>query len=107
MHKATLLLTFTLFAVACAGEPETVSIRLVDGFQSTMVQGSPPAVEPERTEWRFDGDGTIPAAEDDAETFGWTALTALGAGVIIRQGLPAKQGKELDRPRLSPTAGAS
>ena len=47
MRKVLLLLpALLLFAAACTGEPETVSIRLVDGFESAMVQGSPPASEP-------------------------------------------------------------
>ena len=60
-----LLLALTPLAAACGGEPETVWIRLIDDFESAMVQGSPPAVEPERTEWRFDGEGTIGTAYPD------------------------------------------
>ena len=86
MRKVLLLPAFTLFAAACASEPEIVSIRLIDGFESTMVRGSPPAVEPERTEWRFDADGTIPAPEDDAATFGWTAFNDI-EGLAVRDGM--------------------
>jgi hypothetical protein len=51
MRKVLLLpLALFPFAAACVSEPETVSIRLIDGFESVMVQGSPPAAEPERTE---------------------------------------------------------
>jgi arylsulfatase A-like enzyme len=96
MRKVLLLLpALWLFAAACAGEPETVSIRLIDGFESVMVQGSPPASEPERTEWRFDGEGTLPAleeAEDGEEvdegeaTFGWTAINDI-EGLEVRDGM--------------------
>ena len=68
MRKVLLpLLALSAFVVACAGEPETVAIRLIDNFERAMVQGSPPAVEIERTEWRFDGEGTLPASEEEDE----------------------------------------
>ena len=68
MRKVLLpLLVLSAFAAACGGEPEVVSIRLVDTFESVMVQGSPPAAEPERTEWRFDGEGTLPSPEEEEE----------------------------------------
>ena len=111
MRKVLLpLLALSAIAAACSSEPETVAIRLVDGFESAMVQGSPAVAEPERTEWRFDGEGTLPASEEEAErgddeegggegaeeedgegsdaadgsedTFGWTALNDIeGLGV--------------------------
>ena len=85
-----LLLALTPFVATCQGEPETVSIRLIDNFESAMVQGSPPAVEPERTEWRFDGEGTIPAPEEEAEdggdTFGWTVFNDI-SGLSVSGGM--------------------
>ena len=81
-----LLLALSPFTAACTSEPETVSIRLIDDFESAMVQGSPPATEPERTEWRFDGEGTIPAPEEGGETFGWTALNDI-EGLEVRDGM--------------------
>ena len=93
MRKVLLLpLALSPFAAACVSEPETVSIRLIDDFESEMVQGSPPASEPERTEWRFDGEGTFPAPEegeggDEGEgTFGWTALNDI-EGLEVRDGM--------------------
>ena len=86
MRKVLLvLLALSPFAAACTGEPETVSIRIIDDFESAMVQGSPPAAEPERTEWRFDGDGTIEASEEDEDTYGWTALNDV-EGFAVRDG---------------------
>ena len=109
-----LLLALWPFAAACAGEPETVSIRLVDDFESGMVRGSPMVAEPERTEWRFDGEGTLPALEEAEEetipcrrrtgaiarreaedgeevdegeaTFGWTAINDI-EGLEVRDGM--------------------
>ena len=81
-----LLLSFSPFAAACASEPETVSIRLIDDFENAMVQGTPPAAEPERTEWRFDGEGTIPAPEDAGDTFGWTVFNDIG-DLSVRGGM--------------------
>lgn len=106
MRKVLLpLLALSAFVVACAGEPETVAIRLIDNFEPTMVQGSPPAVEIERTEWRFDGEGTLPASEEEDEgdegeedgersdaadagedTFGWVALNDI-EGLEVRDGM--------------------
>jgi len=106
MRKVLLpLLALSAFVVACAGEPETVAIRLIDNFERTMVQGSPPAVEIERTEWRFDGEGTLPALEEEDEgdeggedgegsdaadagedTFGWVALNDI-EGLEVRDGM--------------------
>ena len=96
MRKVLLLpLAISPFAAACVSEPETVSIRPIDGFESVMVQGSPPASEPERTEWRFDGEGTVPAPEEGGEgeegeegedTFGWTALNDI-EGLEVRDGM--------------------
>ena len=59
MRKALLFSTLAFLFAACGSEPDTVWIRLIDDFEPSMVQDSPPAVEPERTEWRFDGEGTI------------------------------------------------
>ena len=87
MRKVLLfVLALSPFAAACTSEPETVWIRLIDDFESAMVQGSPPAVEPERTEWRFDGEGTIPAPEDGGDTFGWTVLNDV-SDLSVRDGM--------------------
>ncbi len=85
-----LLLALTPLVATCQGEPETVSIRLIDNFESAMVQGTPVAVEPERTEWRFDGEGTIPAPEEEAEDggdrFGWTVFNDI-SGLSVSGGM--------------------
>jgi arylsulfatase A-like enzyme len=90
MRKVPLLLmALSPFALACAGEPETVAIRIIDDFESAMVQGTPSVAEPERTEWRFDGAGAIAAPEEGEEgedTFGWTALNDI-EGLEVRDGM--------------------
>ena len=89
-----LLLSLSLFAAACTGEPETVSIRLIDGFESGMVQGSPMVAEPERTEWRFDGEGTLPALEEAEEAEEETIPCRTRACAIARR--EAEDGEEVD-----------
>ena len=87
MRKVLLLpLALTPFIATCQGEPETVSIRLIDDFENAMVQGTPPAAEPERTEWRFDGEGMIATPEDGGDTFGWTVFNDI-SGLRIRDGM--------------------
>ena len=95
MRKVLLLVpALWLFAAACAGEPETVSIRLVDDFESGMVQGSPMVAEPERTEWRFDGEGTLPALEEAEEAEEETIPCRTRTCAIARR--EAEDGEEVD-----------
>lgn len=66
--------------VACGSTPpETRPIRLIDRFEAATVTGAPDDVAAplERTEWRFDDEGTVapPSEGDGAETFGWTSLS--------------------------------
>ena len=89
-----LLLSLSLFAAACTGEPETVSIRLIDGFESGMVQGSPMVAEPERTEWRFDGEGTLPSLEEAEEAEEETIPCRTRTCAIARR--EAEDGEEVD-----------
>src|SRR5260370_41442026 len=55
------LVLVTAITFACnrpgAGPDGPKAIRLVDGFDAKLVEGSPgkPAAAPPRTEWRFDG----------------------------------------------------
>jgi arylsulfatase A-like enzyme len=77
-------LVLTVGVVACTGESETLWIRLVDDFDESMVQESPPLVEPERTEWRFDGEGSI-EPEGGGETVGWTVFNDV-TGLTVRDG---------------------
>ncbi len=65
--------------VACGQtQPGPTAIRLIDLFDGATVTGVVADEPLEPTEWRFDGDGTIPAPADDADgadTFGWTGLS--------------------------------
>ena len=61
------------FLLACGDAPEMTWIRLVDEFDGSMVEGTPSLPEPERREWRFDGDGTI-VPEDGGDTQGWAVF---------------------------------
>ena len=86
MRQTLPILVLTLLVAACAGEPEAVWTRVVDGFESGMVQGSPEIVEPASAEWRFDGEGTIEVPEEDGETYGWTAFNDV-EGLAVRDGM--------------------
>ena len=74
--KRSLSTLILVFLFGCGGEPDRVWIRLVDEFDGSMVQDSPEPVEPERSEWSFDGEGTL-APEDGGATYGWTALNGV------------------------------
>jgi arylsulfatase A-like enzyme len=84
MRKAHLSLFVALLCTACASEPEAVWVRLVDEFDESMVQGSADLPEPERVEWRFDGEGTI-EPEDGGATVGWTTINDV-EGLAVRDG---------------------
>lgn len=85
MSKRPLLAVLTVsFFTACAGEPETIWIRLVDGFDESMVLDSPPLEEPERSEWSFEDGGTL-APEDGGQTYGWTAVQGV-TGLTVEDG---------------------
>lgn len=85
--RRMLIAAAVLLTVGCGGEPETLWIRLVDDFDPSWVQDSPPVVELERKEWRFDGEGTI-QPEDSGETVGWTAFNDID-GLAVRDGILA------------------
>jgi arylsulfatase A-like enzyme len=89
MRKArapSALVVLSLLAAACGGGSETIWVRLVDEFGSAAVQGTPATPEPERTEWRFDGEGTVPEPEENAATMGWAVLNDV-AGFTVRGGM--------------------
>ena len=92
-------LTATVAIVSCGGSPDPVALRLVDLFEAATVEGTIGLEAVEPTEWRFDGEGTIPlpdppeepeeegeeegdeADDEDSEppadlrpTFGWAVL---------------------------------
>ena len=88
------LVSTALFTASCGGAPEPAALRLVDLFEGATVEGTVAIDTVDPTEWRFDGDGTIPVPDppddpaaddenDDADaapapdlrsTFGWAAL---------------------------------
>jgi len=80
------LLPLMALVFACGGEPEAVSIRLIDAFDAATVGGTPATVAPERTEWRFDGEGSVPRPERNDATMGWMALDDV-SGLAVRDGL--------------------
>lgn len=70
-------------------QPEPSTIRLIDRFGTATVTGTvvDPPIEP--TEWRFDGEGTIPAPDEEghgAGTFGWTGLSDV-SGLEVENGM--------------------
>ena len=86
---------------SCGPAPEPIALRLLDLFEAATVDGTVEVAAVERTEWRFDGDGTVPLpeapeADDDAdaeaeaedlhlETFGWDAYHNV-EGFEVRDG---------------------
>ena len=89
-----------LTLASCGAAPEPVALRLLDLFEAATVDGTVETAPVEPTEWRFDGEGTIPlpeasdneAGEDDADadddraaTFGWAAYHEID-GFEVREG---------------------
>ena len=103
LSGSIVLIATALVLSSCGGSPKPVAIRLLDLFDAVTIAGTV-AVDPvERTEWRFDGAGTIPLPdpldsndanddddesdqeeqEDRRETFGWAAYQDIeGFGVV-------------------------
>ncbi len=92
MRSALLPTTLVLLA-ACAGEPEEIRIRIADEFDGSMVRGSPEQAEIERSEWRFDGEGTIEPA-DAGEAAGWAVLDGV-SGLSVQDGALAGTSGEI------------
>ena len=92
------------FAGACADETAPVAVSLVDYFADATVAGTVEGEALERTEWRFDGAGTIAAPEPSKDdhhgagaaarspvdiglaTHGWTVFNDVG-NLEIQDGL--------------------
>ena len=82
---------------SCGGAPEPVALRLLDLFDAATIEQTVEVEPVERTEWRFDGEGTIaapepPEDEDEAEDFedrtatvGWAAYHDVD-GLEVRDG---------------------
>ena len=88
-----LVIVSALFLASC-GAPEPIAINLVDRFTEATLAGTVEIEVPERTEWRFDDDGTIPVPEKDGETFGWTVFNDVD-GLEVRDGMLAGTTGEL------------
>ena len=108
--RLAVTLALLCLAGACGAPPEPIAINLVDHFTEATVAGTVEVEALERTEWRFDGEGTIPAPEppeedeadsdDEAEdggdppvdlgldTYGWTVFDGL-ENLEIREGMLA------------------
>ena len=108
--RLAVALALSCLAGACGAPPEPIAINLVDHFTEATVAGTVEVEALERTEWRFDGEGTIPAPEppeedeadsdDEAEdggdppvdlgldTYGWTVFNGLD-NLEIREGMLA------------------
>ena len=100
---SSLVVTTAVMLSSCGGSPEPFALRLVDLFETATVEGTV-AIDPvDATEWRFDGEGTIPLpeppeedenddeGEDDeqeeppdlAPTFGWAALNDIEGFEVV------------------------
>ncbi|MDP7340247.1 MAG: hypothetical protein QF786_13085, partial [Vicinamibacterales bacterium] len=107
--------TAALLLSSCGESPEPVALRLVDLFEAATVEGTV-AIDPvEPTEWRFDGEGTIPlpdppeeedeeAGNEDGEstqdeqedrraTFGWAALNDIDGFEVVEGRLVGTSGE--------------
>ncbi len=83
-HVFTLVGISTLLgAVSCQGVSTPITLRLIDLFETATVLGTVSVDSVEPTEWRFDGQGTVPLptadesdgepVEDRSERYGWAA----------------------------------
>src|SRR6187401_3508414 len=60
------------------------AIPLLNEFEARSVEDSPvSAPVPARTEWRFDGAGTVARPEQDAGTFGWRAIAGVDGLTVV------------------------
>ena len=100
--------TAALTLASCGGSPDPVALRLVDLFEAATVEGTVTLDPVDPTEWRFDGEGTIPlpeppeepeeeeddergeADDEDSEppadlrpTFGWAALNDIEGFEVV------------------------
>ena len=80
---------------ACGSAPDPIAIPLIDLFTAASVEGTVQVDPVDRTEWRFDGDGTVVLPETDyddgddndalSETFGWEAYNDIN-GLAVQDG---------------------
>ena len=104
-HSSIILIAMAFVLVSCGGSPEPTAIRLLDLFETAAVDGTVSAAPVDPTEWRFDGEGTIPLPdppeEDEADTdegedeeenepppdlrptFGWAALNDVDGFEVV------------------------
>ena len=75
------------FLTACGeAQVETASIRLLDEFESAVVEGAPEQAElPPPVAWRFDGPTPAEPTGTASTTFGWQAGPGV-AGLTVRSG---------------------
>ena len=108
MWKGTLLVTMLVGfgGISCGTPPEPIALPLIDMFDAATVEGTVEIEPIARTEWRFDGEGTVelPQDPDDADdgddgddahatddtddlvdTFGWEAFNDVD-GLMVRDG---------------------
>lgn len=93
MRTATLWGLSALTIGACGSAPDPVAIPLIDLFATASVDGTVQVDPIDRTEWRFDGEGTVapPETVDDeesealSETFGWEAYNDI-EGFTVQEG---------------------
>ena len=91
---------FALALVSCGQPPPPVALPLIDLFQTATVDGTVQVEPIERTEWRFDGEGTVGlpeetegSGEDDngnaddtlLATYGWEAYNDID-DLMVREG---------------------
>jgi arylsulfatase len=80
------LLGVIVLVAACSSPPETATISLVDRFSEATVAGAQEVQEvPPRTEWRFDGTGTVAVPDEAPGLMGWEALGGI-EDLEIREG---------------------
>ena len=113
MWKGTLLVTVLVGfgGISCGTPPEPIALPLIDMFDAATVEGTVEIEPIARTEWRFDGEGTVELSPDSddvddaddgddavdtddlADTFGWEAFNDVD-GLMVRDGqLVGRAGK--------------
>jgi arylsulfatase A-like enzyme len=83
MREPLRILGLLVILAACAPQTDAIWVRIVDEFDTAGVVGTPETEEPARTEWRFDGEGTI---EAEGASQGWTAFNDV-SGLAVREGM--------------------
>lgn len=102
--NGTVVVLVAVLGASCGGTPEPVALRLLDLFDAATIEQTVEVEPLERTEWRFDGEGTIAAPEppeddEEAEDFEDRSATVGWAAYHDVEGLEVRDG------RLVGTAG--